>query len=118
MLRGGEEHRNLKISQLIFRKVDNPSNPNEKIEVVEYREFSSKNRPGSRHQLNIQNKVTTHYVRADLGERCFVHLLKFYLKKLSKVAHEKDIFFGKNTWKFLPCLEGLAWYKVCSSIGT
>ena len=86
----------MKISQLIFRKVDNPSNPNKKIEVVEYREFSSKNRPGSRHQLNIQNKVTTHYVRADLGERCFVHLLKLYLKNLSKVAHEKDsFFFGK-----------------------
>ena len=43
VLRGGDEHRNLKISQLTFRKVDNSSNPDEKIEVMEYREFSSKN---------------------------------------------------------------------------
>ena len=110
VLRGGDEHRNLKISQLTFREVDNPSNPDEKIGVVEYREFSSKNRPGGRHKLNLQNKVITHYARPDLGERCFVYLLKFYLSKLPKVAHEKDVFYWKEHTE-IPTVPGKPWYK-------
>ncbi len=45
VLRGGEEHRQLKISQLNFRTVPDPDVPGKDIECVEYTEHGSKNRP-------------------------------------------------------------------------
>ena len=46
VLRGGEEHRELKISQFHFRdEVIDPENPDHMISCVEYREHGSKNRP-------------------------------------------------------------------------
>lgn len=48
VLRGGQEHRDFKISQLKFYSVENPEKPTKKLEVVEYTEFGSKNRPGGR----------------------------------------------------------------------
>lgn len=110
ILCGGQEHRELKISQLIFKEVTNPDSPAESIEIVEYHEFGSKKPPGGRHQLNLHNKVVTHYARPDLGERCHIQLLKLYLSKLPKVALDRDIFY----WKELPVIPrspGDPWYK-------
>ena len=44
------------LSRLTFGKEQDPNNPNESIDYVEYIEFGSKNRPGGRKQLNLTNK--------------------------------------------------------------
>lgn len=108
VLRGAQEHRDFKISQLKFYLVDNPEKPTEKVEVAEYTEFGSKNRPGGRCQLNLTVKVILRYcVCPRVGERCHVHLLKDYLSKLPKCAYERDIFY----WKEQPISKADAWYK-------
>ena len=56
VLRGGEEHRRMKISQLNFRVVPNPDSPGQMINCVEYTECGSKNRPGDHRQLNLEKK--------------------------------------------------------------
>ena len=79
VLRGGEEHRELKISQFHFRdEVIDPENPDHMTSCLEYREHGSKNQPGGRHQLNLENKVVVQYERPELGERCHFYLLKLY----------------------------------------
>lgn len=50
VLRGGQEHRNLKVSQFNIRNVPDPDNPGERITCCEYSEHGSKNHPGGRHQ--------------------------------------------------------------------
>jgi len=54
--------------------------------MVEYREFGSKNRSGGRHQLNLKNKIITHYACPDLGQKCFAYSLKLCLSKLPKAV--------------------------------
>ena len=67
VLRGGEEHRQLKISQLLFADdVVDPSNPKTKTYCVKYVEHRSKNRPCRRDQLNLENKVVVQYAQAQL----------------------------------------------------
>ena len=95
VLRGGQEHRNLKISQLNLRTVPDPENPGDQIDCVEYSEHGSKNRPGGRHQLNLHNKTVVQYARPELGERCHVYLLQLYLSKLPESAFQRDIFYMK-----------------------
>ena len=46
VLRGGDEHRKLKLSQFVFRDTLDPDNPGEVIRCVEYTEPGSKNRHG------------------------------------------------------------------------
>ena len=60
-LRGGDEHRELKITQFVIQEVDNPHNPSEKIKRLTYTENGSKNRSGSMHQVHLENKVVNHY---------------------------------------------------------
>ena len=113
VLRGGQEHRDFKISQLKFYSVENPEKPTEKVEVIKYTEFGSKNRPGGRCQLNLTNKVILRYcVCPRVGERCHVHLLKDYLSKLPKCAYEQDILYWKECSK-QPISKADAWYKAC-----
>lgn len=100
VLRGGAEHRELKISQLKFSTVSDPDDPGTLLECVEYTEHGSKNRPGGRHQLNVENKVVVQYAQPDLGERCHVYLLRLYLSKLPKCAIERDLFY----WKACSCI--------------
>ena len=68
VLRGGQEHRNLKIPQLNLRTVPDPENTGDQIDCVEYSEHGSKNHPGGRHQLNLHNKTVVQYARPELGE--------------------------------------------------
>ena len=42
----------------------------------------SKNRPGGRKQLNLENKTVRQYAQRSAGERCHVYLLKLYISKL------------------------------------
>ena len=72
VLWGGDEHRKLKISQLAFKDVPDPHFPGQMIRCVEYTEHGSKNRPGSSHQLNQDNKVVTQFAKPELGDKCHV----------------------------------------------
>ena len=78
-LRGGAEHRDLHESQLDFGSDSASGKP---FEFVDYTEHGSKNRPGGRKQLNLDNKIVQQYAQPASGERCHVHLLKVYLSKL------------------------------------
>ena len=95
VLRGGQEHRDLKLSQVVTKSVLDPDKPSKMIDVVEYTEHGSKNRPGGRHQLNLSNKTVTHFASPELGDRCYVYLLKLYFSKLPSTARERDIFYWK-----------------------
>ena len=55
-LQGGEEHRELKMSQLDFKDVANPSDETQTIRCLEYTEHGSKNRKGLVHQVHLDNK--------------------------------------------------------------
>jgi len=82
VLRGGDEHRKLKISQFASSEVANPENPRQMIHYVQYTENGSKNRPGGSHQLNENNEIVTQFAIPELGDKCHVFLLELYLSKL------------------------------------
>ena len=83
-LRGGEEHRRLCISQLVREY-----NPDRYV----YTEAGSKNKKGTFMEMHIQNKVVPICSSPQVGERCHVHVLDFYLSKLPKDAIDRDIFY-------------------------
>ena len=95
VLRGGGEHRSLKISQFTFHNVPDPDNTQKIIRCVEYAEHGSKNRPGGSHQINQENKIVTQFAREDLGDRCHIFLLELYLSKLPVSALQNDVFYMK-----------------------
>ena len=97
VLRGGEEHRSLKISQFIFLNVPDPDNAKKIICCVEYAEHGSKNRPRGSHQINQDNKIVTQFAREDLGDRCHIFLLELYLSKLPVSALQNDVFYMSVT---------------------
>ena len=84
-LRGGSEHRNLKLSQL-----QRSSNPDQYL----YTENGSKNRSGRLSERSVANKhvpiVSTY---KQVGERCHVYLLDMYISKMPKKAKELDYFY-------------------------
>ena len=65
-LRGGQEHRCLKLSQL--ERLHNP-------ERYLYRENSSKNRKGGLSEVRLEHKAVTSIANPDVGVRCHVSLL-------------------------------------------
>ncbi len=69
-LRGGEEHRNLKLSQ--FWKIENG--------YIIYTENTSKNHSGSFKQLHLENKTVTIMRNETGGKRCHAYLLDKYFK--------------------------------------
>ena len=88
VLRGGDEHRKLKLSQFTFRDTHDPDNPGELIRCVEYTEHGSKNRHGGRLQLNQDNKVVMQFARPETG------VMYFYLSYISRnflIVHCKPI---------------------------
>ena len=56
VLRGGDQHRSLKLSQLHFSTVPDADNPQQTVDCMEYTEQGSKNCPSRPHQLNLENK--------------------------------------------------------------
>jgi len=74
-LRGGKEHKELKFSQFSFGEDSSGS-------FVVYTENGSKNRSGSYKEKAGDNKVVKHYANAELGERCYVYILKYYYSKI------------------------------------
>ena len=100
VLRGGDEHRKLKISQFAYSEVANPDNPREMIHYEQYTEHGSKNHPGGSHQLNENNKVVTQFVKPELGDKCHVFLLELHLSKLPNSVFQGDVFY----MKLKPCV--------------
>ena len=98
-LRGGQEHRALRLSQL-QRDGDK----------YVYYENVSKNRNGSFKQLHINSKVVPMFPCPEAQGRCPVHLLDLYISKLPKEAKEKDLFYVRPLDK-KPQDPNLPWYS-------
>ena len=84
VLRGGQEHRELQLSQIV--RLTKPNR-------YEYTENASKNRSGGLAQLRVVHKKVPIYANPTAGERCHVYLLDKYLSKLPSVAKEKGWFY-------------------------
>ena len=83
-LRGGEEHRSLKLSQL--KCSDEPP-------CYTYAENGSKNRNGTFSQRYAPNKTVPIFTRVMDKQRCHVQVLDVYISKLPKNAIAKDVFY-------------------------
>ena len=77
-LRGGQQHRGLRLSQL------------KRFNKYVYYENTSKNRNGTFKQLRVKNKVVPLHPCPEAGERCPVFIL---ISKLHEEAKEKDLFY-------------------------
>ena len=103
VLRGGAEHRDLKISQIV-RNVS----PEGK-ERYTYTERCLKNRAGGFNQLSVPNKVVHQYSNPAAGNRCHVQILDLYFSKLLKKAFEEDNFYVRPLER-VPTDEGTPWF--------
>ena len=83
-LRGGQEHRGLKISQ-IKRELG----PDRYI----YTENLSKNRTGGLANMRVEHKVVPIYAIPEAKNRCHVFILDEYFRRLPLIAFEKDNFY-------------------------
>ena len=83
-LRGGKEHRGLKISQFV-----RSSGP----DMYTYTENGSKNRSGGLYECRVENKSVVIMASAAVGNHCHVHLLDKYLSKLPPKARQLDCFY-------------------------
>ena len=84
LLRGGEEHYNLKISQM--QRFDSPPR-------YEYAEVVSKNCSGSLASYRLKNKVVPVFQDESLGNWCHVYVLDLYLSKIPSSARVQDVFY-------------------------
>lgn len=100
-LRGGKEHRALKISQIV--RHDDPPR-------YIYTENGSKNRNGGFNQIRIENKVVPIFPCSEAGVRCYFSILETYISKLPPVAHEKDWFYMKPLGDNVVSKPGKPWY--------
>ena len=100
LLRGGQEHRELRISQL--KRLQNPDR-------YVYYKNASKNRPGGLMQSNLDHKVVSIVANPAVGDGCHISILDKYLMKLPPAAHEKDIFYCKPM-PSIPTVESATWY--------
>ena len=80
-LRGGQEHRDLKLSQFV------------RVDHWRYVENGSKNDNGGLKHLRHENKVVRQYACPELGERCHVSLLDTYFARIPPTAFERDNFY-------------------------
>ncbi len=90
-LRGGQEHRCLKLSQL--QRGDGK---------YIYHENVSKNRNGSFRQLHLSAKVVPVFASVEAGERCPVLILDRYIRRLPQEARDKDLSYVRPHEKALP----------------
>ncbi len=99
-LRGGQEHRNLALSQ--FKRLEGPNR-------YIYYENSSKNRAGGVEQVKLDHKAVTIVANPTVKERCPVSILDKYISKLPKDAKKKDLFYCKPL-SVVPKDETSPWY--------
>lgn len=100
-LRGGKEHRALKISQIV--RHDDPPR-------FVYTENGSKNRNGSFNQVRIENKVVPVLPCPEAGVRCYFSILEKYISKLPPTAREKDLFYMRPLGDNVASKPGKPWY--------
>ena len=98
-LRGGKEHRDLKLSQL-----------QRTAGKYTYYENVSKNHNGSFAQLHVQSKVVPLYENPDLGDRCPVFILDKYISRLPAKAKADDIFYARPLDR-IPMETDTPWYS-------
>ena len=101
-LRGGEEHRQLKLSQL--QRCTDPDR-------FVYTEHASKNRSGGLRQLRVENKVVPVYADPQAGIKCHVAVLDLYLSKLPAASASKDVFYLQPLPK-VPSDDSKPWYAL------
>ena len=90
-LRGGSEHRDLKMSQLAREVVTLDGKP---LVRYMYTEYVSKNHAGGLKQIRQDNKTVHQYESEDMS-RCHVLILDKYISKLPKEAKAKGTFYMK-----------------------
>lgn len=100
-LRGGQEHRCLKLSQLKWMKSP---------DRYEYVENSSKNRKGGISELRLEHKNVSSFADTEAGVRCHVFILDLYIQKLPQEAHDKDLFYCRPLPN-KPADEEKPWYS-------
>ena len=81
-LRGGQEHRGLKLSQFVREE-----------NHWKYIENGSKNFRGGVGDLGRENKVLQQYPCPELGNRCHFQILDTYFSRLPLKVREKDVFY-------------------------
>ena len=101
-LRGGQEQRDLKVSQFV-----RSSNP----DCYTYVENDSKTWSGV--NAKEANKVVPVYASPDARPRCLVYLLDLYFSKFPDNAKDVDYFYLRPRKKFKP---DMPWYD-CSPVG-
>ena len=89
-LRGGDEHRQLKLSQL-RRDVTSVDGVQKNCYI--YTEHGSKNRSAGLGQLHLENKVVRHFEVLEAGDKDYVKILDLYVSKLPIEAIERDNFY-------------------------
>ena len=100
-MRGGKEHRALKLSQIV-RHHDPPH--------YVYTENGSKNRSGSFNEMRVENKVVPVFPCPEAGMRCHFSLLEKYISKLPPVAFQKDWFYLKPLGNDVVSKPSKLWY--------
>ena len=92
-LRGGDEHKFLRISQFQYHR-----NP----ERFEYVEGGSKNHPGGVNEVasSVQNKIVPLMANKQAGDRCHVQILQKYLSKIPPTAYQHDYFYLRPVKEF------------------
>ena len=111
MLRGGREHRLLKLSQFIFGEEVGPKG--ELLKYVRYIENGSKNRSGS-YRDKSDNKIITQYANSGLGERCYYYIMKFYISKIPKDYKGDSFYLRPRSQK--PAGQDAPWF-ICAPVG-
>ena len=105
-LRGGREHKSLKISQFNFSS-------DQGGDFVVYTENGSKNRSGTYKEKAGDNKVVKDYANTQPGNRCYVFLLCFYLQKLApKVLEDPDSVFYRKPRDVVPASDSTPWFTL------
>ena len=89
-LRGGQEQRNLRLSQW---KRDTSLIDGIEVNSYVYQEFGSKNRQGGFGSLNLQNKIVRQYQSSSNPDRCHVGILDKYLQLIPPEAKDEDNFY-------------------------
>ena len=106
-LRGGNELRNLKLSQIVL--LHNPDR-------YEYNEHVSKTRNGTFKKLHVSNKVVSVFQCPEAGNQCPVYVLDLYINKLPPEAITQDIFFFRPLER-TPADSTAPWYIASQPVG-
>ena len=82
-------------------------------DFVVYTENVSKNRSGTYKKKAGDNKVVKHYANTQIGNRCYVFLLRLYLQKFApKVLEDPDSVFYWKPRDVVPASDSSPWFML------